>query len=276
MDTYQFTVGISLGISTTPEQDENLQALPTSKMKHVEIGYAAHCDQPGWAAAVRNILDPSDVNINSVHAPFSREVDVSRLDDAGCDHALQEIGKAITLASKLGAGIVVVHGSAEPIELAERPKRIARSKDSLSRLVPLAQEANVQLAVELLPRTCLGNTATELQELVADVPTEQVGFCLDSNHLADPRELSDTVRQLGTRIITLHTSDYDGIDERHWMPFAGIVDWGGYANALRDVGYAGAFVYETKAEGNTAVERLAKVHANFQRILEAARTDQPV
>ena len=75
---------------------------------------------------------------------------------------------------------------------------------------------------------------------------------------------------LGERSITLHISDYDGTDEKHWMPFLGVVDWGSFANALREIGYTGAFVYETMPEGDTVAEKLAIIETNFQHILEAA------
>ena len=268
---YKFKVGVSLRLGELPDEDENLRALAGSSMAHAEIGYASYCDDPAWAASVREKLDASPVNINSVHALFSREVDISRLDDGGQEHALEQVGRAIAMAERLGAGIVVLHGSAEPIEDNERAKRIAMSQSSLSILGDQAQAAGVRLALESLPRTCLGNTPDELQELLTHVPVEQAGFCVDANHLADHTKLPDSVRQLGERIITLHISDYDGIDEKHWMPFLGVVDWGAFANALSDIQYDGAFIYETRPEeGDTMAEKLEIINANFQRILTAA------
>lgn len=267
---YQFKVGVSLRIGETPSTDEDLQALTGSPMGHVEIVYAPHADDAAWTRAVRNALAASPVNINSVHAPFSHEVDISRLDEGGAAFSIAEIGKAISMAARLSAGIVVLHGSAEPIDLDGRSSRIARCRESLRVLGEQAQAAGVRLALELLPRSCLGNTADELEAVLADIPAEQIGVCLDTNHLAETRDLIPTVNQLLERIITLHISDYDSIDEKHWMPFQGVVDWGGFANALRDIHYTGAFVYETMPEGDTMAEKLGFIEANFQRILEAA------
>ncbi|MBM3214091.1 hypothetical protein FJZ36_04170 [Candidatus Poribacteria bacterium] len=50
----------------------------------------------------------------------------------------------------------------------------------------------------------------------------------------------------------------------------GVVDWGGFAAALADVGYAGSFIYETPLEGDTPLECFRGVAPNFRRILEAA------
>jgi len=235
----------------------------------VEVFHAPHCNDPAWVEVVRKRLDASPVNINSVHAPFSKEVDISRLDDGGQEFSLQQVSNAIIVAKRLGAGFVVVHGSSEPIEDSEREKRINQCKDSLSILGERAEKAGVRIALELLPRTCLGNTADELQVMIDHVPPEQVGFCLDANHPKDHTRLTGIVKQLGDRIITLHISDYDGIDEKHWLPFEGVIDWGNFANALRDIDYRGAFVYETKAEDDID-GRLENIYSNFQRILNAA------
>jgi sugar phosphate isomerase/epimerase len=268
MKEYQFKAGVSLSLGELPDEDENLQALISSRMDYVEIGYRSYCDDPAWTRSVREKLNASPIKINSVHAPFSSEVDISRLDDGGQEYAIEQIGKAIKMAERLGADIVVVHGSAEPIGEDERAKRLDKSRSGLEILSQHVQLFGVRLALEVLPRTCLGNTVDELLMLLADVPQKHTGACLDANHLADPGQLPDAVRQLGERIITLHVSDYDGIDERHWMPFRGIVDWGAFANALRDIEYHGAFVYETRPEeGDTLEEKLEIIHSNFQRIL---------
>ena len=106
--------------------------------------------------------------------------------------------------------------------------------------------------------------------LIDDVPFETVGLCLDVNHPKGYEQLPDIVKQLGEKIITLHISDYDGIDEKHWMPFKGDIDWGAFANALSEINYAGAFIYEAKLEGDTAEEKLINVLSNFQHILADA------
>jgi sugar phosphate isomerase/epimerase len=40
--------------------------------------------------------------------------------------------------------------------------------------------------------------------------------CFDTNHLLKESS-EDFARAVGPHIVTLHVSDYDGKDERHWM-----------------------------------------------------------
>ena len=121
------------------------------------------------------------------------------------------------------------------------------------------------MTVELLPRTCLGNTVSELAELLDGQDTETLGVCLDSNHAMDRwRDLPDYIRELGDRLWTLHISDYDGVDEKHQMPGEGVVEWGRFASALRDIDYDGPFNYETVAPGETFSQRVENLEENFR------------
>jgi sugar phosphate isomerase/epimerase len=106
-----------------------------------------------------------------------------------------------------------------------------------------AEKLGIRLAVECLPRTCLGNTSAEMLELVqAD---ERLGVCCDVNHLL--QEKSEAfIRALGSRIISVHISDYDGLDEKHWMPGEGINDWSAILGALAEAGYEGPFLFEVR------------------------------
>lgn len=267
---YKFKVGVSLGIGDNPVEDEKLMALVKSNLERVEIVYSEHCNEPSWADTVRDAIDSSPVIINSVHAPFSAQVDISRVDEGGQEYAVEQISKAILLAENLGARMVVVHASSEPITDAERLRRLDQSKSGLEILAGLAERSELKLALELLPRSCLGNTVEELKYLIQDISPQSAGICLDANHPAHAEKLPEITRQLNEKIITLHISDYDGIDEKHWMPFEGIVNWADFANALKDIDYQGAFIYETMPKCDTMAENLETISSNFQRILKEA------
>jgi len=45
-------------------------------------------------------------------------------------------------------------------------------------------------------------------------------------------------------IITTHLSDYDGEDEKHWMPGAGVVPWKQVYDTLTAAGYEGPWLFE--------------------------------
>ena len=53
------------------------------------------------------------------------------------------------------------------------------------------------------------------------------------------------IKNVGRKIVTLHVSDYDFIDERHLLPLKGKNDWKAILASLeKDAGYRGPFLYE--------------------------------
>ena len=127
------------------------------------------------------------------------------------------------------------------------------------------RKAGYKLALELLPRTCLGNTAAELLAIL-DGFGDEFGVCLDVNHLMGRiRELPDETRLLGDRLLSLHISDYDGVDECHFMPGTQNIDWPPFIKALTDIGYDGVFNYEMRLKGSPA-DRVRDTIANFKTL----------
>lgn len=162
----------------------------------------------------------------------------------------------IKRAGDSGFAHTVIHPSGEPIEDAERKDAMERAKEALARLAGVAREAGTVLCVENLPRTCLAKNSTELLELLAVDPSLRA--CFDTNHLLCEPTL-DFMRAIGDKIVTLHLSDYDFINERHWLPGDGGVDWKGLMQTLDEIGYGGVMMYETSQTRRNGEERLLEV-----------------
>lgn len=180
----------------------------------------------------------------SVHLPYAVPYDISRNEPGMAE-------KAVTLHSALieAAGQTlrprkcIIHASHEPIENALREARFHQAVESLTLLTDKAAEQGGQLAVECLPRTCIGNDSGEIERLIRNNP--KIGICCDTNHLLTERA-EDFIRRFNSRIVTLHVSDYDGIDERHWLPGRGCNHWNAIMDALREAAYTGPLMLEVR------------------------------
>ena len=125
--------------------------------------------------------------------------------------------------------------------------RLDLCRRSINELLPLAKQYGFSLNVEYLPRTCVGNCPEELEYLVAPFDSEYVGICLDVNHVMDRwRELPAIVARLAPRLRTFHICDYDGVDEKHWFPGQGIIDWPALMKAIRAIDHDVLLIYETR------------------------------
>ncbi len=129
----------------------------------------------------------------------------------------------------------------EPNPVEERETRLEACRRSLAVLSVEAETYEVELVIECLPRTCLGNSSEEILWLLEG--NENLGVCCDVNHLLKetPEEF---IQKVGTGITTLHISDYDGLDEKHWPPGEGIIEWNLVLESLISIGYSGPFLFE--------------------------------
>ena len=190
----------------------------------------------------------------SFHLPFSQEIDISRTEYQGKE-SVELDKKYILLAARAGIKVAVVHPSSEPISDADRAKRLKTSRSALRELAEYAESYGIHLAVEDLPRTCLGRTSADILYLLENNPALSV--CFDTNHLLMEDNLT-FIKNIGSKIVMLHVSDYDFIDERHLLPLKGKNDWKAILAALENVGYRGPFLYEVSGKDETLT------HASFR------------
>jgi len=210
------------------------------------------------AGELKQLADNHGIDIWSIHIPYGRDIDISLIDQADLEKAIEEVKAMMTLCEYLQPKKLVIHASFEPVPDEERAQRFASSIASLRILTEEAAARGAQLAVECLPRTCLGNTSGEILELLRSVPGLEV--CCDTNHLLQ-ETTEEFIRVIGAGVTTLHIADYDGIDERHWLPGHenGVIDWNAVIDSLVKSGYQGPFMFEcagTPAEKMATWERL--------------------
>ncbi len=206
------------------------------------------------------------IDIWSIHIPYGRDIDISLIDQAALDKAVEEVKAMMTLCEYLQPEKLVIHASFEPVPAEERTQRYANCLESLVILSREAATYGAQLVVECLPRTCLGNTSGEILELISSV--EDLGVCCDTNHLLQ-ETTAEFIRAVGEQITTLHIAEYDGVDERHWLPGhdEGVIDWNAVIDGLVMSGYQGPFMFEcagTPAEKMATWERLKTEYLAFR------------
>ena len=200
-----------------------------------------------WAT-VSEMIRRNGLIINSVHLPFSRTMSISHPDKANRDASMALNESVMRAAAACGVKIAVVHPSTEPNEEKDRPRIMGYAKENLKILADIADELGMVIAVEDLPRTCLGRNAADMLELLS--ADGRLRVCFDTNHLLG-EPIADCVRAIGDKIITLHVSDYDFIDERHLLPGELDIDWAEFMDLLDEIGYTGVFNYEVSGEAET-------------------------
>lgn len=210
--------------------------------------------------ALRAKLDSAGMDVWSIHLPFSRTLDISVLDDSLREANVAFMAEMIRQSAQFNPSRLVLHPSSEPIADSIRTQRIENARRSISQLKVYADSIGVELCIENLPRTCLGNTPEELLDIIKDIPGIKV--CFDTNHYTQG-STAHFMDVLGPYIRTIHASDFDFENECHWLPTQGQIDWKQFIVRLKDCGYQGVFMYEATKDCDNAKKR-----PSVQRIKE--------
>ena len=141
----------------------------------------------------------------------------------------------------LGVKHIVIHSGGEPLKDEEREERVQRAGEKLPLLADAAEKYGADICIEVLPRTCLGRDSDEILAMLAY--DDRLRVCLDTNHIFRESEV-EFIRKIGKKIATTHISDRDDINERHWWPGEGLLDWVAILDALDEIGYEGDWIYE--------------------------------
>ena len=240
-------LAVSVGLNVVTSSEE-LKKLSDAGITEVEISTGDmrpffEYDYFEKSVEISELARTHGVNISSVHLPFGPFSMIDPTDPRNDLFTIKVQTMIMAAAAKAGVKIAVIHPSGEPYTEEERPERLEVGCAVISALTENAKKLGMQLALENLPRTCLCRTHDEMLYFLERIPDLKV--CFDMNHNLSESNI-DYIKAVGDRIITLHVSDYDFVDERHWLPGKGKNDWGKIIETLDSVGYTGRFLYEVK------------------------------
>lgn len=209
------------------------------------------------------------VDVWAFHLPFGHTYyNIASLCKDEREYTVEKQSEILAIASETGAKIAVIHPSGEPITDIDRETSMDFASESLVKLADVAKRNGLILAVENLPRTCLGRDSKEIKKLIdAD---SSLRACFDVNHLLQESHC-EFVNNIGDKIVTLHISDYDFNDEKHWIPGFGKIDWQELIELIKNIGYSGPFMNEIACNMNGETignYTFAEVYAANESILK--------
>lgn len=267
-------LGISLGRSNINE--DVFRQCKEAGIDGVEISLGTKEDADGFDFAfARALADRYGLELHSFHLPFLPFdlIDISA--PAIAESSGIYLSGLIKEASAVGIQTIVIHPSGEPIAEDDRPVRMQTAKKSLCALAEFAGPLGATIAVEDLPRTCLGRNSDDILSLLSAHPALRV--CFDTNHLLS-ESIHDFIMKVGTSFVTTHVSDYDAINERHWLSGEGVIDWRSLKNDLICVGYDGYWLYELGLykESKTIVRDRCLTYDDFRLNYDEIMADKPI
>jgi sugar phosphate isomerase/epimerase len=165
----------------------------------------------------------SGIRINTVHAPFGPEYDISSLDDKVHEKGVDGLLESIEFANIVECNKIIVHSSYRLND--DRKKRLDRAKGVLKELAVVAKESNILIAIENLPPNYIGNTFQELLSIINHIDSPSASICFDCGHANMLGEFTEYTKQLLPYASVTHIHDNDGTEDSHLFPGLGNINW---------------------------------------------------
>lgn len=118
----------------------------------------------------------------------------------------------------------------------------------MGRLADVGKEYGVTVCFENMPMPALSIATPEaVMRFVRTLDHPNFKVCFDTGHCAVfGISAGDAVRMLGKDLMrVLHVHDNDGRRDCHWLPYAGVIDWDDFSDALTEIGFDGSMSLET-------------------------------
>lgn len=270
---------MELGLSTHVVQDrrllpDDIAVIADAGIHLVEIsGAYDHFDlrDRSQVETISEALRKHGVGVFSIHSPHGIVPlygDLGALAEITRKKGINTVRRSAQACAFLGGEVISIHPGEWFFCWDEKPEHMRAVKQSIAEAVEICDRHGLRMAVETMrpaePR--IGDDYHDLLALVHDFSPDHVGLCLDTNHANLRWDLTQVVRDAGARLMMLHISDNDGREEKHWLPFEGVIDWPAFMTALREVGYNGPLIYEIAGNGKPLAEIIGDVIENYARL----------
>jgi len=203
--------------------------------------------------AVKKTTDSAGIKIWSIHMPFSKEMDLSLLDEQARKEVVALHSKLLEMAKGLQPQIILFHPSYY-LGLNEREERKKQMVKSAIELYKPVNKLKATMVIENMlgpeleapggRERPLCRSVEETMEIMSRLPAH-IYAAVDMNHIKEPEKL---IRALGKRLRSVHVADGTGEREDHYLPCSGKGknNWTEILAALDAAGYKGPFIYEVK------------------------------
>lgn len=186
------------------------------------------------------------LDVSQAHAPWRAPKD---RDPEERKRWIEAMKKAIRGTHILGCHRFVVHPLMPYMDTAEHPDEVWQMNESFFlELADYAKPYGVIVCLENMPFPVFPiATAEHCVKMVDKLNRDNLKICLDTGHAAifEGADVANAVRTIGHRLEAVHIHDNRGEKDEHLYPGCGIIDWDGFALALKEIGFDKVISLET-------------------------------
>jgi D-psicose/D-tagatose/L-ribulose 3-epimerase len=241
-------IGVSTWLWTSPFTSETVELFPKIKSMgydavEIPVEYPEMID----AKTVKNALRQNGLEA-IVCGAFGPSRDLTNDDPKVHENCFQYIIQCLDLCNEWGSKFLAgpmysAVGKARMVSPEQRKIEWERAVTNLHQVSKLAQERNLEIALEPLNRfeSDLINTAEDVLRLIQDINHPAAKVLLDGFHMAlEERDLEHAITSAGDKLIHVQVSEnYRG------TPGTGQTPWDSFKRGLTNINYEGVVSIES-------------------------------
>ena len=259
-----FAIKKGLVYDMLPQTLSHLERFRLAKAVGFDVVQAPTTSDERTAQEIRAAAEKVDIRIDSVMNMDHWDYPLSSHDPAVVEKSLTGMRTSLHNAKLWGSDAVLL---VPAVVNAQTPYRDAwtRSQQQIRKLIPLASELNVVIAIEEVWNKFL-LSPLEMQRYIAEFNSPWIKVWFDTGNVLLYGYPQDWIRTLGKDVVKLHIKDFKREKDGYkWVNLGeGDTDWPEIRKALAEIRYAGSAIVELEG-GDEAY--LRDVNHRLDRLL---------
>jgi sugar phosphate isomerase/epimerase len=244
-------------VASPGKLEDYLRWAPKNGFSHIEIDgtIPSNFYEQFPSSRVKSIREQSDqLGITlSYHTSYGINLadPFKELRDAG----MNLVGRCIEVSEKLEAEWVTVHPGYKVGWPDRKNERIAYFNESLNKLLTIAEDYGILIAVENLNRLLqgeiyyLGDCFSELDDIFGSSDSKLLKMTLDFGHAHLNEGIDNYLKKYNKRIVCTHVHDNAGLGADEHLPIGkGSTNWQETCSVIKEVEFDGPLCLEVNSD----------------------------
>ena len=210
------------------------------------------------AEEMKQAADAASIRIDSVMNVDHWQYPLSSNDPVVVEKSLAGMRTSLHNAKLWGSDVVLLVPAVVNPQTSYRDAW-TRSQTQIRKLIPLAEELKVVIAIEEVWNRFL-LSPLEMVQYIGEFHSPWVGAWFDVGNVVLYGYPQDWIRTLGKRIVKVHLKDFKRTENGYaWVNLGdGDVDWPAVRQAFDDIGYAGSVIAELEQGDETYLRDVSR------------------
>ncbi|RLI45787.1 hypothetical protein DRO69_04505 [Candidatus Bathyarchaeota archaeon] len=239
-----------------------MQHLHEVDVHHVELlDEGLHTLNRKRVKALRKVAQSRNLKL-TLHSPFA-DINIASPTPVLRRTILKRLEKSIYYARQLDCQLWIFHpGLKTGISYFYPGEDWKINMESVRALLKIARKHDVEIAIENVPEPhpFLMKSVQDFSRFYNELD-EDIGLVVDIAHANLNNQIEEFITQFSDRIVHMHASDNDGVNDVHLGIGYGTVDWASVANVIKKEGYSSVIMLESIEHVEESLQTLRKFFA---------------